>query len=321
MHSEYTNLFKKRVLFVGMPDTAYTTLHALNKAGVNIIAVVAPHKGHPVTLPFAHFANKLGYKVIIPEKNINEVAIIEKIKNINADIAVVTSYSQRINPELLNIPKDGFINVHPSLLPEYRGPNPYSHVIMNNEAQTGVTIHKMDENFDTGEILMQDVINIQENDTLGTLFNKLNRLSSQLLIQFLIAYEKNGLPNGFNQKKLKKPKHYAQKIVPESDAVTIKWNNSAEYIERFIRALNPFLPACTTYKGFSVKIFSAETEKTNIKYNKKDYGVICNIGNTIDVITQNGILKIRSLQLGNFFIGDAKDFSSRIKIQVGDKFE
>ena len=258
---------------------------------------------------------------ILPQKNINESEVIDKIRELNVDLAVVTSYSQKFKKELLSSTKDGFVNVHPSLLPEYRGPNPYSHVIMNNESQTGVTIHKMDENFDTGEILMQDVINIVENDTLGTLFNKLNRLCAQMLIQFLIAYEKSGLPKGFSQNKLKKPRHYASKIVPESEMVTINWAKSAEDIERFIRALNPFLLACTSYKGFSVKIFSADVEKNSTKYDKRDYGVVCNVGETIDVITKNGILKIRSLQLGSFFIGDAKDFSSRIKIQVGDRFE
>ena len=321
MLSNENIFFKKRILFVGMPDTAYVTLHALNQADVNIVAVIPPHKMHPVSAPFVQYANKLGYKVILPEKNINEPQIIEKIKELNIDLAVVTSYSQKFKKELLTSTKDGFVNVHPSLLPEYRGPNPYSHVIMNNETQTGVTIHKMDEEFDTGEILMQDVINILENDTLGTLFNKLNRLCSQMLIQFLIAYEKSGLPKGFSQNKLKKPKYYATKIIPESESVTINWSKSAEYIERFIRALNPFLPACTSYKGFSVKIFSADVGKNNTKYNKKDYGVICNVDETIDVITKDGILKVRSLQLGNFFIGDAKDFSSRIKIQIGDKFE
>ena len=248
------NIFKKKILFIGMPDTAYVTLHALNQAGVNIVSVVAPASNHPASAPFVQYAKNMGYSVIIPKRNINEMEIVETIKSLNVDLAVVTSYSQKIKIDLLLSTKDGFINVHPSLLPEYRGPNPYSHVIINKELQTGVTIHKMDEQFDTGEILMQDVINILDNDTLGTLFNKLNRLSSQMLVQFLTVYENSGLPRGFSQRKLKKPEHYASKIIPESQLVTIDWAKSAEFIERFIRALNPFLAASTNYKGYSVKI-------------------------------------------------------------------
>ena len=316
----FEDVSKKRILFVGMPDTAFVTLHYLNHAGVNIVAVIPPPQSHPASLTFCEYTKKFDYEIICPKKNINEPEIIEKVKELNVDLVVVTSYSQKFSKEFLNVAKDGVINVHPSLLPEYRGANPYTHVILNGETQTGVTIHKMDETFDTGDILMQNVLPILPNETMGTLFNKLNKLSADMLIQFLEVYENNGMPLGISQSKLNPPVHYAHKIIPESPQVSIDWNNSAEFLERFVRALNPFFPPSTSYKGYSIKIFSADIEAMP-KNLRKEIGLVCRVGKTIDVITGNGILKIKTLQMGSFFIGDAKDFLSRVKLKVGDKFE
>ena len=312
--------YQKRILFIGMPDTAFATLHALYNANVNIVAVVTPPKTHPMSLVFCEYVKKMSLPIICPEKSINEEFVLERIRELNADLAVVTSYSQKFSQELLNTTKDGFVNVHPSLLPEYRGPNPYTHVILNDEIQTGVTIHKMDANFDTGDILVQNAISILKNETMGTLFNKLNRLSADLLIHFLGVYEQAGMPQGVSQDKLNKPKYYASKIIPETKQVAIDWTRSAYELERFIRALNPFLPATTSYKGYSIKVFSAEIESMP-KNLKKDIGLVCRLGKTIDIITGDGILKIKTLQMGSFFVGDAKDFIARVKIKVGDKFE
>ncbi len=302
-----------------MPDSAFTTLYHLNQAKTNIIAVVPPPENHPAYYAFSQYAKNLGYQIIAAKSSINEPQFIEKIKNLNADLAVVTSYSEKFSKEFLETTKDGFLNAHPSLLPEYRGANPYSHVIINGETETGITLHKMDENFDTGEIYLQKVVPIAQNDTMGTLFNRLNILTGEMLVEFLNYYEKQGLPQGKVQTEFNKnPKHKAPKIPPDSGKTVIKWNKSAQEIERFIRGLNPFLPAGTRFKGYYVKIFTAEAINIKSKYQS---GTICSLGNTIDVATGNGVIKIRSLQFGNHFIGDAKDLLERVKIQIGDKFE
>jgi len=315
---EETFSFKKRIIFAGMPDTAYTTLYFLNRAGANIVAVVPPPKNHPAGIPFANYAQKMGYNVIMPESSVKEPNFIAKLRLLNADLGVVTSYSEKFPQELLNTAKDGFVNVHPSLLPEYRGANPYSHVILNGETNTGVTIHHMDEDFDTGNILIQRPVEIAPNETMGTLFNKLNRASGELLVQLILAYEQQGLPEGISQSQLKKPVHKAPKILPDSGDTVIRWEKSAEELERFIRGLNPFLPAGTRYKGLYLKVYTAEACKLK---SKSEPGTICGIGNTLDVATGNGVLKIRSLQLGNYFTGDAKDFIERVRVQIGEKLE
>ncbi len=93
----------------------------------------------------------------------------------------------------MNVTRDGFINVHPSMLPKYRGGNPYSRVIMNGETETGVTIHFMDEGFDTGDIIAQKAYHIHSKATMGTIFNELNVLGIELLLQVLQAYENEEL--------------------------------------------------------------------------------------------------------------------------------
>ena len=142
------------------------------------------------------------------------------------------------------------------------------------------------------------------------------------MLNFIGVYETKGLPVGISQKQLPVPKNYAKKILPESSQVVLQWNKPASYLEQFIRALNPFLPAITYYKGYTIKVFSANIDKTYGKTTDKEkLGVVVDIGKTIDVVTGDGLLKIKTLQIGSFFVGDVEDFVSHVKIKVGDKFE
>ena len=182
------NTFKKRILFVGIPDMAYIGLDGLLMAGVNIVGVLGPKKDHNMYYDFKSFAQsrRLNY---IDYDELDEPQLIETIKKLDVDAAVVCSFNYKIPRALLNATKDGFINVHPSMLPKYRGGNPYSRVIMNGETETGVTIHFMDESFDTGDIIAQKAYHIHSKATMGTLFNELNVLGIELLLQVLQSYE------------------------------------------------------------------------------------------------------------------------------------
>ena len=122
------------------------------------------------------------YKENALSKNLNFIEydslkdenFLNTLRDLDIDIAVVCSFNYKIPKVMLDIPKDGFVNVHPSLLPKYRGGNPYSAVIMNGEKESGVTLHLMDEGFDTGDILLQKTFKINPTETMGTLFNKTN---------------------------------------------------------------------------------------------------------------------------------------------------
>ena len=240
--------FKKRILFVGIPDMAYIGLDGLLMAGVNIVGVLGPKKSHSMYYDFKEFVNIRGLNYIDYDE-LDEPQLIQKIQELEVDAAVVCSFNYKIPKVLLNATKDGFINVHPSMLPKYRGGNPYSRVIMNGETETGVTIHFMDENFDTGDIIAQKPYHIHSKATMGTIFNELNVIGIELLLQVLQAYEIQELP------RIPQPigDFISGKGLDERDTY-INYNETAEEIERFIRALNPFIIANTTFRGNLMKI-------------------------------------------------------------------
>ena len=232
------------------------------------------------------------------------------------DAAVVCSFNYKIPKELLLSVKDGFINVHPSMLPKYRGGNPYSRVIMNGETETGVTIHFMDESFDTGDIIAQKAYHIHSKATMGTLFNELNVLGIELLLQVLQSYETQPL------QRIKQPigDFISGKGLSERD-IYINYNQTAEEIERFIRALNPFIIASTTFRGNLMKIIKAEVASDAFCI-PHPAGTVAKIeDDKFFVATAKGLIVPTVLQFGSFFIGDSKDFIRIVNPKIGEEFK
>lgn len=305
---------EKRVLFVGIPDMAYVCLDGLNMSGINIVGVVGPKKDHQTYSSFKAFVKSRNLNFIDYDK-LDDVFFIQKIKDLNADIAVVCSFNYRVPRILLDSVKDGFINVHPSLLPQYRGPNPYSSVIVNDEKETGVTLHFMDESFDTGDIITQKKVTISKSETMGTLFNRLNILALDMLLEILKKYETSKLKH----EKQPEGDFKVGSIFPE-EALFINYEKSAYEIENFIRALNPFILARTNFRGTLVRVLSAEVldEKLLQKYNS---GSIIKIeDNKFYIATGKGLLAITSLQFGSFFAGTSKEFIKILNPRIGEKF-
>ena len=309
------NTFKKRILFVGIPDMAYIGLDGLLMAGVNIVGVLGPKKDHSMFYDFKNFAlsRRLNY---IDYDELDEPQLIETIKKLDVDAAVVCSFNYKIPRALLNATKDGFINVHPSMLPKYRGGNPYSRVIMNVETETGVTIHFMDESFDTGDIIAQKAYHIHSKATMGTLFNELNVLGIELLLQVLQSYETEPLP------RITQPKgdFISGKGLDERD-IFINYNKTAEEIERFIRGLNPFIIASTTFRGNLMKIIKAEVASDAFCI-PHPAGTVAKIeDDKFFIATAKGLLVPTVLQFGSFFIGDSKDFIRIVNPKIGEEFK
>ena len=308
-------VFKKRILFVGIPDMAYIGLDGLLMAGVNIVGVLGPKKSHNMYYDFKNFVTMRGLNYIDYDE-LDEPKLIEKIKALDIDAAVVCSFNYKIPKALLNAVKDGFINVHPSILPKYRGGNPYSRVIMNGETETGVTIHFMDENFDTGDIIAQKAYHIHSKATMGTLFNELNVLGIELLLQVLQAYEVQELP------RIKQPAgdFISGKGLSERD-IFINYNNTAEEIERFVRALNPFIIASTTFRGNLMKIMRVEVASDALSI-PHPAGTVSKIeDDKFFIATSKGLIVPTILQFGSFFIGDSKDFIRIVNPKIGEEFK
>lgn len=304
--------FKKKVLFVGIPDMAYVCLDGLLMSGFNIVGVLGPKKDHPTYLNFKKFVNSRNLNFIEYE-DLEDDVFINKIKDLGADIAVVCSFNYKVPKVLLDSVPGGFINVHPSLLPKYRGANPYSAVIIDDEKETGVTLHFMDEKFDTGDIVAQKKLAVTPMETMGTLFNRLNILAFNMLFDALREFESRPL------KRIKQPQgEYVKGSVLSEEMFFIDYEKTAPEIERFIRALNPFLIAVTNFRQNLVKVFSAEIIAG---LSKEPPGTIVKIEeDKFYVATKEGLLVPTALQFGSFFVGTAKDFIKILNLKVGEKF-
>lgn len=291
---------------------AYICLDGLNQFNVNIVGVIGAKKEHSSYENFKQFVLQRNLN-FIEYDDLEAPDFIEKIRALNADAAVVCSFNYKIPKILLDSTKDGFINVHPSLLPSYRGSNPYSTVIMNGEKQTGVTLHFMDENFDTGDIIAQQALEISPIETMGTLFNRLNLLGFNMLIEVLKLYENNVLP-----RKNQPLGEFKKGKLKGKDLFFVDFSKTAVEIERFIRSLNPFLFAVTGFRKNLVKIFSAEI------INKKSdaaAGTIVEIDkDKFYIATGNGLISPTAMQFGSFFTGSAKDFINILNPQKGERF-
>lgn len=294
---------------------AYIGLDGLLMAGVNIVGVLGPKKDHNMYEAFRDYtlSRRLNF---IEYDELDEPQLIQKIKDLNVDVAVVCSFNYKVPKSLMEATKDGFINVHPSMLPKYRGGNPYSRVIMNGETETGVTIHFMDERFDTGDIIAQKPYHIHSKATMGTLFNELNVIGIELLLQVLQAYEVQELP------RIKQPQgdFISGRGLSERD-IFINYNRTAEEIERFIRALNPFILASTIFRGNLMKIMKAEVASDAFCI-PHPAGTVAKIeDDKFFIATSKGLIAPTVLQFGSFFIGDSKDFIRIVNPKIGEEFK
>lgn len=306
--------FKKRVLFIGIPDMAYICLDGLNLAGVNIVGVIGSKKNHPTYFNFKTFVEARELNFIEFDK-LTDADFIDRVRALNADIAVVCSFNYKIPKVLLDSVKEGFVNIHPSLLPAYRGPNPYSSVIINGETETGVTLHYMDETFDTGDIIAQKIIPVSEIETMGTLFNRLNILGLDMLIETLQKFENESLNR---QKQPIGAYKYGQSLANEN--IIINFEKTAQEIESFVRALNPFILAQTAFRGNMVKVFSAEVMENDLHQTYSPGEIVQIDEEKFYVKTGKGLLAITSMQFGSFFTGTSKEFIKILDPKIGERF-
>ncbi|MDD3420136.1 MAG: formyltransferase family protein, partial [Candidatus Gastranaerophilales bacterium] len=253
------------------------------------------------------------------EKRLDEPEFIEKVRAKDADVGIVASFNKKFPKVLLESTKMGFINSHPSLLPLYRGGNPYFYPIFNNDPLTGITLHFMDEEFDTGDIIFQKSVNILPFETMGTLFNRTNFMFAQAHVD-LVSFLEEGktLPR---KPQDKEGRYQTADMLHEYLGDTkINWAMSAELIERFVRACNPFLGAMSFYKGNPVKFYSGVVDSSTAI--KDPPGQIVQITDTsVGISTGKGIYYPTAMQVGSYFSSDVTLFLQFVKPQIGDSFD
>lgn len=314
-----TGKIKMRIAFLGIPELGAHCLNALKENNKNIVVAVPAVPENPSHNFMMGLLKHHGIPALFFNKTPKEQHFVETFKQINPDVAVVCAFDHLIPKELLNVPKHGFINCHPSLLPQYRGGNPYFHVIANGEKKTGVTIHYMDEKFDTGNIIDQWETEIFPNETFGTLFNRLNFQTAQMIVKVVSKLEKEGSLQGKKQVEISNLKN-APAVHPERGDVIIDWNLDAAVIERFVRACNPIYGALTNFRGCSAKLW-AGFYSYDFKNIQAHPGSIIDVSpEYIAIATGKGAFFPVLIELEGFMITTVQDFIFRTNPQRGEFF-
>lgn len=255
---------KLRIVFMGTSEFAVPSLDILCKEGYNIVGVItAPDRqaGRGRKLQESEvkkYALEKGFKVLQPEK-LKSPEFITQLRALKADLQVVVAF--RMLPEIVwAMPPMGTINLHASLLPQYRGAAPINHAIIQGEKITGVTTFALQHEIDTGNILLQQQIKIEVEDNAGSLHDKLMQAGAETLLKTVQGLEKGSL-EGQPQLKMET----ATKLQPapkiyKSDG-EIKWDQDAENIHNLIRGLAPYPGAYTQLNQIGIKILSAHFDK------------------------------------------------------------
>ena len=260
----------------------------------------------------SEFARKNNLPLIKPA-SLKSTKIIDELKNIGADLFVIADYGKILPGSLLSATKIASIGVHPSLLPAYRGPAPINWVLINGDKETGVTIFKMDEGLDTGDMVLQKKIIINDIDNADTLHDKLAALGAKVLIEAISMLVENGCAFKPQEETLSS---CAPKL--KKDDGKINWGLEAERIKNLIRATLGWPSAYTYYKNKMIKIIDSEVLFELIKH---EPSTIVGIDkNGISVATGKNILKIKRLKPEGKKEMDAYSFVIGHKLVVGDKF-
>jgi methionyl-tRNA formyltransferase len=246
-----------RVVFMGTPDFAVPPLRALLAApNLDVIGVVTQPdrpagRGNTIQQsPVKQAALAANIPVIQPQK-LREPGAFEQLQARQPDLIVVAAFGQILRQQVLDLPRYGCINVHASLLPRWRGAAPIQAAIRAGDAQTGITIMKMDAGLDTGPMLGQRSIPILPGDTGSTLHDKLAELGGPLLIETLDKYLRGEITP---QPQDESTQTYAPLLKKEEG--TIEWTQPAEAIERQVRAFDPWPGTYTQWNGQTLKILS-----------------------------------------------------------------
>ena len=286
-----------KIVFMGTPDFARPALDALVKAGYQVLCCVtqpdrAKGRGGKVAMPPVKCcAMEYNIPVLQPDR-VRDKSCVQALRAFQADFFVVAAFGQILPKEVLDIPRYGCINIHASLLPKYRGAAPIQRAILEGDAETGVTIMRMDEGCDTGDMLLQGSIPVTEEDTGGSLFEKLSTLGAELIVKALPDIASGALTGTKQDDALATD---APKLTKEMGM--IDWSNDTEMITRQIRAFDPWPCATTLLNGKTLKVLAARAaDAFETETDPVPGCVISATKQGLYVKTGDGVLQILRLQ-------------------------
>lgn len=294
---------KLRIVYMGTPEFSVEPLKRLNEKYDVVMVVTQPDKkiGRKQEIKFSPV------KEYVIENNIEvfqPVKIREDYKKVldkNPDVIITCAYGQIIPKEILDYPRYRCINIHASLLPKYRGGAPIHHSIINGDEYTGISIMYMDEKMDSGDVLYQKAIRIEDNDNVGTMFEKLSVLGADMIIDSLPKIISGEIkPIKQNESEVT----YAFNISKEDEK--IDFNNSSKDIFNKIRGLNPFPVGYSLLDGKRVKIFSSKIGNSN---KEGQFGEIINVyKDGIGIKTNDGEIILLEIQIEGKKRTSVKDY-------------
>jgi methionyl-tRNA formyltransferase len=322
---------------MGTPDFALESLKALYEAKYDIIGVVTnidKPKGRGMKMvasPVKEYAIEKNLQVYQPIKVRNNPEFLEEVRKLNPDLICVVAYGKILPQELLDIPKYGCVNVHGSLLPEYRGAAPIQWAVLNGDKKTGVTTMFMNAGMDTGDMILKEEVEIGEDETTGELWNRLKMIGANLLIKTVKEIE-NGTAT-----RTKQPEEGTMAPMLSKEMAKIDWENkTANDIKNLVRGLNPIMGAYTFLDGKKIKFWKVQTltenellekfqELEEYKYhlNKMQAGTVLFSDDKkgLFIKANDGILQVLEIQGENSKRMAVGDFLRGNPVGVGNMFE
>ncbi len=299
------------IIFMGTPDFARDSLEAIYNAGHHILAVVTnpdKPKGRGMKMiasPVKEFALEHNLPVYQPVSVKNNVEFIEQIKALQPDLICVVAYGKILPKEILDIPPYGCINVHASLLPQYRGAAPIQWAILNGDTITGITTMYMDIGMDTGDMILTKEVSIGENETTGELWDRLSKIGGELLSETIKQIELNMAP------RIPQGNDFTMAPMLSKDMAKIDWNTkTSKEVKNLVRGLNPIMGAYTIYQGKKIKLWNIEIVD-NIQLDQAQQPgqiLIADDKQGLYIKTIDGVIKVLEIQGENAKRMSTQDF-------------
>jgi methionyl-tRNA formyltransferase len=310
-------------VFMGTPEFGAAVLEELAESHAGVEAVVTqpdrPRGRGQKLQPSAVKQVAAAYELpVLQPQKVSEPEFVEKLRELEPDVIVTAAFGQLIPPEVLAIPEKGCINVHASLLPEFRGAAPIHRALLAGEDRTGITIMYMDEGLDTGDIMLQEQVAIEPGETAGSLHDKLAELGAVMTIRALRLLAEGEAPRTPQEDEAAT---YAPRVKKEE--ARIDWSESAEYLERMFRAFDPWPGAYSKLNGKRLKVFRAEvTYDEELELETPTPGTIARVTTgALFVKCGEGFAVLEEVQPAGSKRMSVEAFLQGHDVEVGDSFE
>ena len=327
-----------RILFMGTPDIALESLEKIYKSNIEVCGVVtvpdrpSGRANKIIFSPVKQFALENNIKLFQPEKISKNVEFLDEIKNLNPDLVVVVSYGVILPKSFLEIPKLGCINLHPSLLPKYRGAAPIQWAVLNGDEKTGVTIMYLDQGMDSGDIIIQEETAIGEDETTGELWKRLSSIGSEMLLRVLKNIEAGKI------ERTKQEGEYTLAPMINKEMSKIDWNEkTVSEIKNLVRGLDPFMGTYSFVNGKKIKIWKVQKmtneEWVNFVKSKDFNDKVCDLNQKNGTIllsnpkiglfikAKDGIISVLEIQGENARRMGILEFLRGTKLDIGEQFD